>query len=58
MKHESIDDRARVWTVTLGADGRLTAELDPELLARLTGATSDEEVTEALAGEVARTRAW
>ena len=58
MKHQPIGDRARVWTVTLGSDGKLTAELDPDLLARLTEARSDEQVTEVLAAEVARTRAW
>ena len=47
-----------MWTVSLGADGKLTAELDPELLARLAEARSDEQVTEVLTGEVARTRAW
>lgn len=58
MKHQPIGDRARVWTVTWGSDGKLTAELDPELLARLAEARSDEQVTEVLTGEVARTRAW
>jgi hypothetical protein len=58
VKHEAISDRARVWTVSLRADGKLTAELDPELLARLAEARSDEQVTEVLTGEVARTRAW
>jgi len=36
VKHQPISDRARMWTVTFGADGKLTAELDPDLLARLT----------------------
>ena len=58
MKHETIDRRAKVWTVTLGSDGRLTAELDLELLARLTEARTDEEITKILADEIARTRAW
>jgi len=35
VKHEAIDDRARVWTVTLGDDGRLRAELDEHILATL-----------------------
>ena len=33
--YEAIDDQARVWTVTLGDDGRLRAELDEHLLATL-----------------------
>jgi hypothetical protein len=28
MKCEQIDGKARVWTVTLGPDGKLQAELD------------------------------
>jgi hypothetical protein len=32
MKHERIDTKARVWTVTLGPDGKLLAEPDPRLL--------------------------
>ena len=35
MMHEAIDDKARVWTVTPGDDGRLRAELDKHLLATL-----------------------
>lgn len=35
MKHDAIDDRASVWTVTLGDDGHLRAELDEHLLATL-----------------------
>ena len=58
MKHEQIDNRARVWTVTLGCDGRLQEQLDPELLARLLAAESAEEVDDALSDEIARTRSW
>jgi hypothetical protein len=35
MKHEPIDRKARVWTVTLGPDGKLRAETDPKRLAAL-----------------------
>ena len=35
MKHEKIGEKARVWTVTCGADGRLRAELDEHLLSTL-----------------------
>jgi hypothetical protein len=31
----TIDRKARVWTVTLGADGKLVAELDSKRAARL-----------------------
>ena len=58
MKHEHIDGRARVWVVTLGADGRLEEQLDPELLERLIGTQSPQDVSEALSREVARTRTW
>lgn len=57
MKHEKIDNRARVWVVTLGPDGRLEDRVDPELLARLAN-SSPEEAAEALGKEIARTRAW
>ena len=58
MKHEHIDDKARVWVVTLGANGRLEEQLDPELLARLIDSQSSEDVTEVLTDTVARTRIW
>jgi hypothetical protein len=49
-----IDDKARVWTVTRGADGRLVEQLDPALLAGL-----DDAVVSALgAQEIAETRFW
>jgi hypothetical protein len=32
---QAIDRKARVWTITLGADGKLVAELDPRRLASL-----------------------
>jgi hypothetical protein len=34
MKCEPIDNKARVWTVTIGPDGKLRAELDPRLCPR------------------------
>lgn len=58
MKHEHIDDRARVWVVTLGADGRIEEQLDPDLLAQLVEARSAEDVSEALTEQVAKTRTW
>ena len=35
MQSDRIDDKARVWTVMLGPDGKLKAELDPQRLAAL-----------------------
>lgn len=32
---DKIDRKARVWTVTLGRDGKLVAELDASRAARL-----------------------
>lgn len=58
MKHEKIDNRARVWVVTLGPDGRLQDRIDPDLLARLADNASAEEVAQVLGNEVARTRTW
>jgi hypothetical protein len=63
MKHEKIDDKARVWMITRGSDGRLHDELDPRFLAALRNADSAEDVAEAVviaAGEleIAETRAW
>lgn len=63
MKHEQIDDRARVWIVTRGSDGRLKEEFDPSLLARLNPGHSAEQIADALlmaAGEMdlAENRIW
>ena len=63
MKHEKIDDKARVWMLTRGEDGKLHEELDPRLLAEIGMAESSEEVANVLitaAGEmeIAETRLW
>ena len=63
MKHSKIDDKARVWVVTLDDDGRLQQEVDPDLLAQLNPGMSAEDIADALivaAGEmdVSQTRAW
>ena len=34
-RRATIDPKARVWTVTLGRDGKLVAELDARRVARL-----------------------
>ena len=46
MKHEKIEDSARVWMVTLGPDGKLQEQLDPQFVAALGN------------GESARAFAW
>ena len=33
--HDTIDRKARVWTVTLGRDGKLVAKLDAKRVAAL-----------------------
>jgi hypothetical protein len=63
MKHQPIDDAARVWIVTRGPDGRLKDELDNDLLRALADTDSAEEISAALierAGElqIAATRDW
>jgi hypothetical protein len=63
MKHEQMDDNARVWIVTRGTDGRLEEEFDTGLLDRLNPGHSAEEIANLLvtaAGEmdVAESRLW
>jgi hypothetical protein len=63
MKHEQIDDKARVWIVTRGNDGRLEEDFDAGLLARLNPGHSAQEIANLLvtaAGEmdVAENRLW
>ena len=63
MKHEQIDDRARVWIVSRGLDGRLDERLDPQFLTALGAAQSAGDVADILAIaageiEIAETRAW
>ena len=63
MKHEKIDDKARVWVLTRGADGRLQEELDPQFMATIGQAASTAEIADIIAiaageMEVAETRAW
>jgi hypothetical protein len=36
MTWQPIDDKARIWTVSLGPDGKLIAQLDVRRLAALT----------------------
>ena len=58
MKHERIDNKARVWTVTRGPDGKLYDELGEQWLAALAAGKSEEEITAAATAELAATRVW
>jgi hypothetical protein len=63
MKHQQIDDKDRVWTVTRGVNGRLHQELDAGLLARIHPELSPREIAEALViaageAEIDENRAW
>ena len=58
MKHEPIDDKMRVWTVTMGPDGKLQAELDPRFLAEPADDVSDALVALAGAMEMDAMRTW
>ena len=57
MKYEKIDDRARVWTITRGCDGRLMEELDEGILATL-DPMADALVIAAGEQDIADYRAW
>ena len=58
MKHERINDKARVWTVTRGPDGQLRDELGKRWMAALAAGKSEEEIAAAAMAEVAATRIW
>ena len=57
MKYEKIDDRARVWTISRGTDGRIMEELDEGLLATL-DPLADALVIAAGEQDIAENRAW
>lgn len=63
QKIETIDDKARVWVVVRGPDGRLHEQLDPSCVTSLHPGQSAEEIAAALvtaAGEmeIAGNRLW
>lgn len=58
MKHERIGNKAPVWTVTRGLDGKLREELGEQWLAALAAGKSEEEITAAATAELAATRVW
>jgi hypothetical protein len=58
-----IDDKAKVWTITRGADGRLEERLDERFLALLNDDPTVDEIVDALITaaaeqDIAETRAW
>jgi hypothetical protein len=60
---QPIDDKARVWVVMRGQDGRLHEQLDPSRVDYLHPSQSAQEVADALttiAGEleIASSRLW
>lgn len=63
MEHQKIDDKARVWILSRGRDGRLQEQLDPQFLTTLGAAHTAEEIADIIAiaageMEVAESRAW
>ncbi|HEY7958768.1 MAG TPA: hypothetical protein VID20_01795 [Sphingomicrobium sp.] len=58
-----ISDKARVWIITRGADGKLEEKIDPAFLARVEDAESIDIVIDALIEaaaeqDIAETRSW
>lgn len=63
MKHQQIDEKARVWSLRRGADGRLHEQLDPALLAKIYPGLSPSEIADAIViaageAEIDENRAW
>jgi len=63
VKHEKIDNKARVWVVVRAADGTLQEEIDAQLVASLQAGQTSEEIADTLviaagAAEIAETRLW
>ena len=60
---DSISDKARVWIVTRGPDGKLEEKIDPAFQARVEDAESIDTVIDALIEaaaeqDIAETRVW
>ena len=63
MEHRKIDDKARVWILSRGPDGRLQEELDPQFLSVIGAAATAEDVADVIAiaagrMELAENRLW
>jgi hypothetical protein len=57
MKYEEFRDKARVWNVTRGIDGKIEAELDERLLATL-DPMAEAIIRAAARDDIAAHRAW
>jgi hypothetical protein len=60
---EQIDDRAKVWSISRGADGKLEERLDERFLAKLEQAETPEQIADAIVAaaaerDIAETRLW
>jgi hypothetical protein len=51
---EQVDDRAKVWALSRGTNGKLEERLDDRFLAKLEEAGSVEELVEAIIASAAR----
>lgn len=59
VKHEKIDDRARIWILARGPDGKLHASIDPALLATPSADDIADTLIKAAGNfEIAETRLW
>jgi hypothetical protein len=60
---QEIDSKARVWTLTRGADGKLSEEIDLPRLLKLNPGHSVEQIADALVlaaaiADIEETRTW
>jgi hypothetical protein len=51
---QEVDDHAKVWTVTRGADGKLEDRIDPSFLMHVDEAELPDEIIDALIAAAAR----
>ena len=57
MKYEGIRDKARVWNVTRGIDGKIEAELDERLIGTL-DPMAEAIIRAAAKNDIAANRTW
>jgi len=57
MKYEGIRDKARVWNVTRGLDGKPEAELDERLIGTL-DPMAEAIIRAAAKNDIAANRTW
>jgi hypothetical protein len=58
-----MDDKAKVWTITRGTDGRLDERIDPDFLASIEEDDAIDQLVDALITaaaeqDIAETRIW